>query len=272
MRRLTLHIHTPEGVIFSQTLAGPMSRFLAWLVDFAVVIGVAYVLNMVVLVAMVISPELAQAFGIILMFMLNIGYGIATEWSWRGQTIGKRAFGLRVVDAEGLRLQFSQVLLRNLLRAVDMLPLCYALGGTVALLSAKGQRLGDLAAGTVVVRIPKIEQPDIDQVVGGLFNSLRSYPHLVARLRQQATPADASLALQALLRREELDDTERVRVFGQLADHFKQLTPFPPLACEGLADEQYLRNVVDVLYRTQRRTPERRVSPEVAPSSASTMS
>ncbi len=251
MRRLTLHIQTPEGVVFSQTLAGPMPRFLAWLVDFAVMIGFVYVVNLLLMGLSLISPELGQAVGVILMFVFNIGYGIALEWLWRGQTVGKRVLRLRVVDAEGLRLQFSQVVLRNLLRAVDMLPLCYGVGGTVALLNAKGQRLGDLAAGTVVVRIPKIQQPDIDQLIGHPYNSLRAHPHLVARLRQQATSADAALALQALMRREELDQNERVRVFETLAQHFKSLTAFPPECSEGLADEQYLRNVVDVLYRTQ---------------------
>lgn len=251
MRRLTLHIQTPEGVVFSQTLAGPMPRFLAWLVDFVVMIGFVYILNLLLLGMSLISPELGQAIGVILMFVFNIGYGIAMEWLWRGQTVGKRVFRLRVVDAEGLRLQFSQVVLRNLLRAVDMLPLCYGLGGAVALLNSKGQRLGDLAAGTVVVRIPKIQQPDIDQLIGHPYNSLRAHPHLVARLRQQASASDAALALQALMRREELDENERVRVFESLAQHFKALTPFPPECSEGLADEQYLRNVVDVLYRTQ---------------------
>ncbi|MBI1840874.1 MAG: RDD family protein [Verrucomicrobia bacterium] len=249
MRRLTLQIRTPEGVTFHQTLAGPMARFLAWLIDFVVTLALVYALNALLAVLQWISAEIAQAVAVMVMFALNIGYGMALEWLWRGQTFGKRVMRLRVMDAEGLRLRFSQIALRNLLRGVDLLPLAYAVGGLCALVSPLGQRLGDLAGGTIVVRIPHTPQPDIDQLVAGRFNSLRAFPHIVSRLRQQASPAEATLALQALLRREELVDAERVHVFAEIASHFRTLAAFPPEATEGVTDEQYLRNVVDVLFR-----------------------
>ena len=266
MRRLTLEIRTPEGVTFHQTLAGPMARFLAWLIDFFVTLVVVYALNILVAVMQWLSPEVAQAFAILLMFALNIGYGMALEWFWRGQTIGKRVMHLRVMDAEGMRLQFSQVALRNLLRGVDLLPLAYAVGGFSALVSPLGQRLGDLAAGTIVVRIPHTQQPDIDQLIAGRFNSMSGFPHIIARLRHQTSPSEATLALQALLRREELHETERIQLFAEIADHFRTKAAFPQEATEGLTDEQYLRNLVDVLFRTRSLTPSSKDSSRAAPS------
>ena len=86
------------------------------------------------------------------------------------------------MDEQGLRLKFSQVVIRNLLRPVDGLPLAYLLGGLACLISKRAQRLGDLAAGTIVVRHPTIFQPDLDQLMAGKYNSFRDYPHLEARL------------------------------------------------------------------------------------------
>jgi hypothetical protein len=103
-------------------------------------------------------------------------------------------------------------------------------------------------------------EPDLDQLLAGKFNSLRQFPHLAARLRQNTSPAEAGLALQALLRRDEFDPVARVEMFGDLAAHFRAKVEFPVEATDGVADEQYLRNVVDVLYRTRAETrPERTV-------------
>ena len=68
---------------------------------------------------------------------------------------------------------------------------------------------------------------------------------------QRVSPAEANVALQALLRREEFDPVARVELFGELAAYFRAKVDFPAEATDGTADEQYLRNVVDVLYRTR---------------------
>jgi len=142
--------------------------------------------------------------------------------------------------------------MRNLLRFVDMLPAFYLVGGIATLVNRRGQRLGDLAANTVVVRNPKLREPDLEQLLAGKYNSLREYPHLEARLRQRVTPTQAAIAMRALLRRDGLDARARVELFGELAEDFRSLVTFPPEAVEGMPDEQYVRNVVDVLYRTRR--------------------
>lgn len=249
--RSDLKIRTPEGVVFSYRLAGPVPRALAWAVDFVILIVLIIFVLQLLSILGALSSDLSGAATVLAFFVLNIGYGIMLEWLWRGQTVGKRFFSLRVLDVSGLRLQFHQLFLRNLLRFVDSLPLCYMVGGLATLLSHRAQRLGDMAAGTVVVHSPRYAEPDVEQLLAGKFNSLRRSPHLAARLRQRVSPEEARLALRALLRRETYTAESRVELFRELAGHFKSLVTFPAEDTEALPDEQYVRNVVDVLFRTK---------------------
>lgn len=246
-----LVIRTPEGISFSLLLAGPLSRFLAWAIDAGCIVVAVSTIGVFLTSLQWISLDLIRALSVLAYFLVSIGYGIALEWSWRGQTVGKRLLRLRVVDAEGLRLQFSQIVIRNLLRFVDMLPAFYLVGGLVCLGSRRAQRLGDLAAGTIVIYTPKPAEPDLDQFFAGKFNSLRDHPHLAARLRQRSSPFEASLALQAVLRRDEFEPAARVALFREIASHLRSLVEFPPEACESLTDEQYVRNCADVLFRAR---------------------
>ena len=244
-----LRIRTPEGIAFACQLAGPVARCMAWSADLIVILGLNLGVTKIFTVFAVMVPDFANALLLITYFLVSIGYGILAEWAWRGQTLGKKIMRLRVMDAQGLRLQFNQILLRNLLRFADLLPGCYLVGGIAMLLSRRAQRLGDLAANTVVIHIPRHAEPDLDQLLAGKFNSFRQFPHLEARLRQRATPAEARLALQSLVRRDDLDPDARVRIFAELAGHFKTLVTFPPEAIDAMPDEQYIRNVVDLLFR-----------------------
>jgi uncharacterized RDD family membrane protein YckC len=252
MTSAELKIQTPEGVVFSFRLAGPVSRFLAWTVDLACVTGAASLLASVLGIAGLISLDVSRALSLLAYFGMSIGYGLATEWFWRGQTVGKRLLRLRVMDEHGLRLQFSQIVIRNLLRFVDMLPAFYLVGGLACFFSKRGQRLGDFAANTIVVRNPRLAEPDLDQLTLGKFNSLRQFPHLEARLRQLVSPSEARVVLQSVLRRDDFDAEARVELFGEVTAHLKSLVNFPPEATEALSDEQYIRNVVDVLFRPRR--------------------
>ena len=250
-RTSTLAIRTPEGVVFALQLASPVTRFLAWAVDLACVSAMVSTLGLAMRLLDLLSVDLSRALAILVFFAAQTGYGFFCEWLWRGQTVGKRLLRLRVVDADGLRLQFSQIVIRNLLRFVDMLPAFYLVGGAATLLNARTQRLGDLAANTVVIRSPQIEQPDLEQVLAGKFNSLRAHPHLEARLRQKVSAVEASLALQAILRRDEFEPRARARLFARLAEHFRALVEFPPESVEHITDEQYLRNVVNTVFRSR---------------------
>lgn len=249
IRTRNLIISTPEGISFSLLLAGPVTRFFAWSIDLACIFVIIWFLARVLPVLNVLNSDIALAVVFLVYFAVSIGYGITLEWYWRGQTLGKRLLKLRVVDAEGLRLQFSQIVIRNLLRFVDALPAFYMFGGGVCALSKKFQRLGDIAANTVVIR----NQPDmnltLDETVSEKYNSFREYPHLEARLRQRVTPEVTLLALQAVQRREQLEPPARIKLFREIAAYFKSLVSFPEEATFGLSDEQYVKNVVDSLFQ-----------------------
>ena len=247
-----LTIRTPEGAQFSLPLAGPVSRLLAYLIDWLVMVGLTFVMSLVVGGPLgLFSVDTAAMAVVILFFVIWTGYGIVLEWFWRGRTVGKYAMGLQVVDQSGLNLRPSQIVMRNLVRLVDMLPVLGLVGGLSCTFTRRCQRLGDLAANTVVIRLPGLGGLDLAVVRLMQENSFRAYPHLEARLRQRVSPAMAACALEALQRRGLMDDAARLGLFADMAEHFRTLVAFPDTTLEGLSDEAYVRNVVETLYRRQ---------------------
>ncbi len=251
-RTATLDIATPEGVTFSLPLAGAFTRSIAFFIDLAAMMAAWNIIVIVIQPVFILLQDLGVGMRIFLQFAFVETSRMVMELIWRGQTIGKKLMGLRVMDEQGLKLQLFQVVVRNLLRWVDMLPAFYGLGGVVALFSARSQRLGDLAAGTVVVRSVKIVPPDVAGVLAGKFNSFREHPHLEARLRQKISPEEAQLALHALIRRDELEPAARIKLYENLATHFRSKVKFPDDAVFGLSDEQYVRNVVETVFRSRK--------------------
>src|SRR5262249_31675907 len=207
----------------------PFSRMLALAVDFAVVGMLGQVIKALLGPLHVFGEDFATALYIVGYFAISLIYSAAAEWIWRGQTVGKRLLGLRVIDSRALRLEPSQIIVRNLMRFLDALPAVYLVGGIACFFGRHRQRLGDLAAGTVVIRAPKLAAPNLDQLLGGKYNSLAESRHLAARLRQKVSPEIAKLALEALMRRDTLDPEARLDIFRGLADSFCRLVPLPPV-------------------------------------------
>lgn len=250
MSDLRLHklvIRTAEGYDFSLQLAGPVSRFLAWLIDLLATIVIMIAILVIIGMLGSLLLDLAMGMMMIIQFVVWFGYGIILEWFWRGRTIGKRILKLQVIDEQALRLSLNQVIARNLLRIVDALPCFYLIGGLACFFSRRCQRLGDLAAGTVVVRQRRLPELNAEAALGGKYNSFREYPHLEARLRQRVSPELAGLAMDAITRREELLPQARVQLFEALAAAFRRAAIFPPEAVEGMSDEHYVRNCLDSL-------------------------
>jgi uncharacterized RDD family membrane protein YckC len=249
MRTNTLVILTPEGISFTQRLAGPVTRFLASSIDLAGITLISGILSQVILLAAIVNPDFALAARTICYFVVTIGYSILLESICRGQTLGKRALKIRVVDAEGFRLRPAQIVIRNLLRVVDLLPAFYAVGGICCAISPKYQRLGDIAASTVVIYAAPEKIPDLELLFSGTYNSLRNHAHLAAQLRKSISPGEARIALEAVARRAELDPSSRLELYRQIARRLSSLVLFPEETLEGMTDEQYVRNVVDLIYR-----------------------
>lgn len=259
----SLRVRTPEGVEFSLPLASPFTRCLALAVDYAVVVALTLLITQVIDIFKeavelipLIGPILSD-FGtgttILLQFLVFTFYGMVTEWIWSGQTVGKRLFRLRVIDERGLAPGTKQIVIRNLFRVLDILPSTfYFIGSISCLITKRCQRIGDIAAGTLVIREIVPKQPELDEVLLSGENSFSSHPLLEARLRQKTSAEEARIALDAVSRRNEFEPERRLELFARIADHFREITEFPDEVTSGLSDEQYVRNVVDTLFRRAR--------------------
>jgi uncharacterized RDD family membrane protein YckC len=146
-----LFIATPERVSFSYQLAGLGSRFMAQVVDL-VILTVAMVVVAVGTSAIGLGGPTTTLVLIIASFLFINGYFVFFEGLWSGQTPGKRAARLRAVGDAGQPITFEQALMRNLVRNLDFLPSFYGVGIVALFANGRGKRLGDMAAGTVVVR------------------------------------------------------------------------------------------------------------------------
>lgn len=245
---LTLKVRLPQGVTFSVPLAGPITRCLAFLADMFIVIALLSAFDRILSTIVKVSEDFGSGLIIIGYFAVWTLYGMICEYYWHGQTLGKWLFGLRVIDTAGLQLEFHQVAIRNLVRTIDLLPILGLVGGLAMLSSRRLQRLGDFAGGTVVVRTHRATQPNLQALARGRYNSFLSHQVLCARLRQRVSAPIAALAVEALLRHDTLDDLARLALFEDLANYFRALVEFPPEHTDQLTSEQYVRNVVEVLY------------------------
>ncbi|HEV2034921.1 MAG TPA: RDD family protein [Candidatus Dormibacteraeota bacterium] len=149
-----LVIATPERVSFDYQVAGLGTRAIAQLLDLLILGGVliAVLLFGVAAGAISGSQTIGTLIEIIGAFVVVFGYFWVSEALWSGQTIGKKAFRLRAVGDRGEPLTFMQAGIRNVVRIVDFLPYGYGVGFVVMFANGKGKRLGDLAAGTIVVK------------------------------------------------------------------------------------------------------------------------
>lgn len=148
----SLSIDTPENLPLEAELAGFGTRCIASLIDHLILTVLMFIIAVIYLRTL---DEFSQAalFALIgILSLLTIVYHTAFEFVWNGQTPGKRAVGIRVVGANGLPMTTTGALLRNLLRLFDFFPGFYGLGLLMLFASKREQRLGDLAAGTVVIR------------------------------------------------------------------------------------------------------------------------
>ena len=137
---------TPEGVALRLELAGPAARGLAWLCDLLI----RQILCLLLFVPCLLWGGAGMGLYLLILFAIEWLYPATFEALW-GRTPGKRWLGLEVVRENGTPLDWTASLIRNLLRAADFLPLGNALGLAVMLVHPKLQRLGDIAAGTLVI-------------------------------------------------------------------------------------------------------------------------
>jgi uncharacterized RDD family membrane protein YckC len=154
-----LVVATPERVSFDFQIAGLGTRAIAQIIDLLIValVEVAVIFFGIAAGTVANSGTVTGLVLIVFSFLNVFGYFWVSEALWSGQTIGKKAFRLRAVGDRGEPLTFMQAGIRNIVRIVDFLPYGYGIGMIVLFANGKGKRLGDIAAGTLVVK-------DSDQV------------------------------------------------------------------------------------------------------------
>ena len=179
----TLVIETPERVQLAFGLASIGNRFLAVAIDHFIQYLTIFIVAWIFLSisgfgdifkdsgAYSIFQEMPKwtiAILIIVLFLIFAGYFVFFEWVWNGQTPGKRLMKLRVIREDGRPITFWEALARNLLRIFDMIPgfilPVYSVGLIVIFMSRRDQRIGDMFAGTVVVRERTDEAPTFEEV------------------------------------------------------------------------------------------------------------
>ena len=155
----TLQIDTPENVTFDYAIAGIGSRFLGALVDTLLMLLVQVIIfGTLFLIGVQMDNLFSGGSSAWLVAVLSLvafiffwGYYIFFEILWNGQSPGKRMVGLRVIRVDGMPVTVTEVVIRNLVRLIDFMPLAYGVGVITMFVNEKSRRLGDLAAGTVVI-------------------------------------------------------------------------------------------------------------------------
>lgn len=223
-------IATPELVAFNYEIAGIGSRFVAALLDLLVAIAILIAVGAVAAFSANATGNTTLAILLFVMgaFVLTYGYFWASEYAFNGQTLGKRAARLRVVGTSGEPISFSQAGIRNLIRFVDFLPGWYAAGLVCLFINGRGQRLGDLAAGTVVVRERRqVRLQDLPIAAGQpAAASAGAPPPSAAAWGPLVDDAAAKRFLAAYVsRRQALDSTTRARLAGYIEPVLKRHVP-----------------------------------------------
>lgn len=239
-----LTIETPEQTSLEFAIAGIGSRFLALALDTLIQTLVGFIVgvggSMLVAALSVAAPKSAIwgiAMLVLFFFLLYFGYFAFFEIIWNGQTPGKRKAGIRVIKDSGRPLTAAESIARNLLRIVDWLPGFYAIGIASALLTKENKRLGDLVAGSLVVRESSFSDLKPAWQTAQAPTAPVSAPLGAANL----TLEESALIDSFLTRRSELDFDVRVRMAEQILQRLKSKLTLP--ADNSLSTETILENL-----------------------------
>jgi len=225
-----LTIETPEQTALDFAIAGIGSRFLALALDTLIQMAVGFVVgiggSILIGVLSAAVPKAAMwGFAILILFyfLLYFGYFALFEIIWNGQTPGKRKAGIRVIKDSGRPLTPAESIARNLMRIVDWLPAFYAVGIVSALLTKENKRLGDLVAGSLVVR----ETSFSDLKPAWQTAVAPSGPALPPLGASQLSPEEGALIDSYLSRRQDLAPDVRYNMAEEILRRIKPKLTLP---------------------------------------------
>jgi uncharacterized RDD family membrane protein YckC len=254
-----LSIETPELVAIDMSVAGIGSRFAALLVDY--LIWTVAIVGLVIVIALVdpslshfgrIGAKWATAISILIPFLIFWGYFTFFEAFWNGRTPGKRLARIRVIQRSGRGIGFFESMTRNLLRIVDQFPFIYAVGVISILVTRDHQRLGDLAAGTLVIH-DRENLTELSAISSGRTFTAGMFDQSPAVERHVASADFAVLKIQELggqdlevlegffARRLDFSLETRALLAQRIADGIRAKTGLVPPA--GVSTETFLERV-----------------------------
>ncbi len=245
-----LSIDTPENILLDAEIAGFGSRCMAALIDYTIltvlVIIVTYLYERAIPVERR-NETAAIALLIFLQFLLITFYHLFFELLWNGQTPGKRRTGLRVIQSNGLPLTVSGAVIRNLVRLFDFMPILYGFGLVVLFATKNTQRLGDLAAKTVVIRERKqLTLTTLKENLSVQYWHIKPIEPLPYYIRvERLTQDDRRMVVDYLRRRYELRDRETISkmLARQMAGKMEEPDLDISLSSSALRAEQFLEQV-----------------------------
>lgn len=230
--RQHLEVETPEHVVLDYELAGIGSRALAAMLDMLALLGIVLALDLVMLFFGFSS--LGRLFYVVAIFVLFWGYFTFFEAFRRGQTPGKRRAGIRVIRDTGHAITFGDAAARNLLRIADALPPPYLIGILFVAIHPRAKRLGDLVAGTVVVRDHPVEIPTPAAPTAPATKGRAAGPPIEVLSTPLLSEEEYSFLDRVLVRLPDLGSEVRTRLIDQLAARFADRLPEAPTALAGL--------------------------------------
>jgi uncharacterized RDD family membrane protein YckC len=237
-----LLIETPEHVPIRLEAAGAGSRFLALMIDAFITIGISSFAGMIA--SIVLPRGVAAAIFITTSFFLTFAWHIWFDMRSNGRTPGKRALSLRVIDERGLPVSLYQSLVRNIMRVVDFLPAFYGVGSTVALASPLRRRLGDIVAGTLVIRDahPLAVRGQIAAM--RRHNSLRT-PRVIRLIKHRVSLEEREFLLSLCMRAEKLTPSARYDLMENVAAAYREKLDIEEQQMSG---ENLVRDLTAVLF------------------------
>lgn len=236
-----IEVQTPDSVVFYHPMAGICRRAAACITDtFFQVVALLFLLMMGFILSGFVEMLtqfvrwVGDVFPVvwvwavlgILMWLVFTAYYVVFEGLWSGQTPGKRLLRIRVLKDGGGPVGFYEALLRNVMRLLDAMPYFYAVGIISALCTQREQRLGDLVAGTIVVREPKVSPPDPAQLASEVSEHGRDFAALIGL--ERLDEEDFTLIRDFLERRRQLAPEIRGELSISIATRMARKMAFAP--------------------------------------------
>jgi len=241
-----LTITTPEHVPIGLEPAGAGSRFLAVLLDALITMTIASTISLVT--RALTTAGIAGAVFLTSSFLLTWSWHVWFETRGHGRTPGKRALSLRVVDARGLPVSLYQSLARNIVRVIDFAPAFYGVAAAVSLFDPARRRLGDIVAGTLVIREAQPLAYSGQLAADRRHNSLRT-PRVLRLIRHRIPLEEREFLLRLCLRADKLTPSARYDLMEDVARYYRRKLSIEE---EQISGENLVRDLTAVLFAPER--------------------